>query len=288
MFHGLDCEVLAHSHRGDGRHLVLRLALGEKQAVLKLYGRKRGWLRDSFRDAGHRWLIGKTGMSPRARWRTERDSLAQWRRHGIDVPATLDLPLPPEIPPLRLLMEYVPGEPLSRIVGDPVVPLSEKDRLIERLAVEWGRRHALALAFREPRLVQSHVTLSQVLRVPADALAPERLVTMDFEVAWARRSALPRLPSLEIAHLLDSIARCAPLDQVGPLIAAFVRGYPDGARLSRVVVDVNRGRLPLFAWISRLGLLMRERGPRRKLAVLRHFEAALAQQPERLGPPIAP
>jgi hypothetical protein len=141
-------------------------------------------------------------MTPRARWRTERDSLVQWRRHGFEVPAALDLPLPPGVPPLHLLLEYVPGEPLGRIVGDPGAPLSGKERLIERLAVDWGRRHALALALREPRLVQSHVTLSQVLRVPADALGPERLVTMDFEVAFASLGAAA-LAEFEIAQLLD-------------------------------------------------------------------------------------
>ncbi len=277
--HGLDGEVLARSARGDGRHLVLKISLHGVPAVLKLYGRKRDWLKDTLRDIGHRWLLGKTGMTARARWTTERETLALWRRHGFDVPAELQLPLPAAVPPMRLLSVFVPGKPLYLAIEHETLPLAEKERLIAWLAADWGRRHTLALQLVEPRLVQSHAMLAHVFHVAPGAEAPdsaERLVTFDFEVAWARRSALPRLVSLEIAQLFDSIARWAPVDHIGPLIAAFARGYPDRARLARVVEDVQRGRLPLFAWISRLGLQLRERGPRRKLAVLHHLQAALA------------
>lgn len=277
--HGVEGEVLARSRRGDGRHVVLRVVVSNRDAVLKLYGRKRGWLKDTLRDVGHRWLLGKTGMSPEARWRTETETLELWRRHGFDVPASLDAALPPAMPPLRLLSEWLPGRPLYLPIEDPFLAVAEKERLLERLAAEWERRHALAIELREPRLIQSHAMLAHVFHVAAGAAGPgsaERLVTLDFEVAWARSSAVPRLASLEIAQLLDSIARWAPLEQVGPLIAAFVRGYPARERLVRVLDDARRGRLPLFSWLQRLALALRERGPRRKRAVLGHLERALA------------
>ncbi|MBL8844109.1 MAG: hypothetical protein JNL90_21470 [Planctomycetes bacterium] len=279
--HGLEGEVLARSARGDGRHVVLKIALDGVPAVLKLYGRKRDWLKDTLRDVGHRWFLGKTGMTPHARWATERETLALWRAHGFDVPAELPLPLPSAVPPLRLLSEFVPGQPLYLAVEHATLPLAEKERLIRWVAADWSRRHDLALQLVEPRLVQSHAMLAHVFHVAPGAQgagSPERLVTFDFEVAWARRSALPRLVSLEIAQLFDSIARWAPLDHIGPLIAAFVRGYPSRERLERIERDVLRGRLPLFGWLSRLGLQLRERGARRKLAVLAHLEAALATQ----------
>ena len=287
--HGLDGEVLARSARGDGRHLVLKVAIAGTPAVLKLYGRKRDWLRDALRGLGQRWFVGKTGMSPTARCTTERETLALWRRHGFDVPAALDLPLPAAVPPQRLLLEWLEGELLHRPIARRDVPLAEKVALLERLAADWGRRHVVALREREPRLIQAHAMLSHVFRVPATGAATNlstnaatalRLVTFDFEVAWARRSALPRLISLEIAQLLESVAAWGPLEQLPALIAAFVNAYPDRAVIERLAVDVRRGPLPPFAWIHGIALQLRERGPRRKRSVLRHVETALKERLE--------
>ncbi|MSP15106.1 MAG: hypothetical protein EXR73_00600 [Myxococcales bacterium] len=259
------------------------MAIAGTPAVLKLYGRKRDWLRDALRGIGQRWFVGKTGMSPTARCTTERETLALWRSHGFDVPAALDLPLPAAVPSLRLLLECLEGELLHRSIARRDVPLAEKIALLERLAADWGRRHVVAQREREPRLIQAHAMLGHVFRVPAagdGAAAAERLVTFDFEVAWARRSALPRLISLEIAQLLESVAAWGPLEQLPALIAAFVNAYPDRAVVERLAVDVRRGPLPLFAWINGIALQLRERGPRRKRAVLRHVETALKERPE--------
>ncbi len=290
QLHGLDGELLARSDRGDGRHLVVKVELAGRPAVIKLYGRKRDWLRDVLRDLGHRWIVGKTGMTAAARCRTERETLELWRRHGFDVPAlvepaVLDATLPADLPPLRLVCEYVVGRELSDQIADPGEPLVEKERLLALLAREWSRRHTLAIAITEPRLIQAHAMLAHVIHVAArDGVGDgvghgtvERLVTHDFEVAWAKRSAVARLVSLEIAQLLDSLARAVPQEQLAPLVAAFVRGYPERARLARVGPDVRRGRLPLLGLVTRLGLLVRERGPGRKVAVLAHLEAALRE-----------
>lgn len=266
--HGLDGELLARSARGDGRHLVVKIELGGKPAVVKLYGRKRDWLRDFLRDIGQRFLVGKSGMTPAARCQTERDTLALWRAHGFDVPAALALPLPPEVPPLHLVSEWIEGQLLFVPIRDPRVALSEKQRLLARLAAEWGRRHALALRLREPRLLQTHAMLGHVLWVAAGASGPgsaERLVTFDFEVTWARRAATPRRVAQELMQLLESIAAFAPQEQIGPLIAAFADGYPE------------RGWLPRCNGFARACLWLRERGPRRKQAVVRHLDEARAR-----------
>lgn len=278
MLHGLAGEVLARSARGDGRHCVLKVELGGAPAVLKLYGRKRDWLKDALRSLGQRLVVGKTGMAPATRCRVERETLAVWRRHGFDVPAELALPLPAEVPPLRLLLEWLPGELFHVSIHRADGPLADKVRRLERLARESGRRHAVALAEREPRLVQAHATLVHVMVVPAldGGAAPERLVTFDFEVAWARRSSIPRLIGLELMQLLESIAAFAPLDQIAPLIRAFVAAYPERETMVRLAAAIRRGRLPWFAWFNRIGLQLRERGPRRKQAVLHHLEQALA------------
>jgi hypothetical protein len=297
VLHGLEGEVLARSARGDGRHLVMRVELPAGPAVLKLFGRKRGWLREQVRDFAQRVLVGKTGMAAATRHRTERETLSLWRAAGFDVPALLEWPLPADVPPLRLLLEWLPGTTLSALVYWPHVALAEKERLLGRLARETARRHRQAMELREPRLVQSHASLAHVMVVPATTgpakgapadgsaagsiAAPastpvERLVTFDFEVAWARRSALDWLVALELGQLLDSIASFAPAGQTGGLIGAFVRAYPEPGPLCSLVAAVRRGRAPLLAPLHRLRLQLLERGPRQKLAVLAHVEAVLA------------
>jgi len=282
--HGLEGEILARSARGDGRHLVMRVELAGRPAVLKLFGRKRDWLRDWMRDFGQRVLVGKTGMAPVARQRTERESIEIWRAEGFDVPALLDWPLPAAVPPCRLLLEWLPGELLSELVYQPGVEPEEKQRLLTRLAREMARRHRRALERCEPRLVQSHASLAHVMVVPVAAAPPagaataagERLVHFDFEVAWARRSALERLVVLEVGQWVESIASFAPTEQIGPLIGAFVRAYGETERLRGLVATIRRGRVPLLAPLNRVRLQLRERGPRQRLAVLAHVEAALA------------
>jgi hypothetical protein len=263
---GLEGEVLARSARGDGRHLVLKVELEGAPAVVKFYGRKRAWLRDAVRHLGQRLIVGKSGMTPAARQRTERDTLALWRAHGFDVPALLERALPPRVPRLHIVSEFVAGELLSAAIRDPRLPLAEKQRLLARLAAESGRRHDLALRLAEPRLIQVHAALDHVFYVRENALGAgsrERLATFDFEVVWTRRSGLPALVELELMQLLQSIARSAPVEQVGPLIRAFAAAYPAPERL------------PRSDSATRVGLRRRRQRSERKGAVLRHLEQAL-------------
>jgi hypothetical protein len=272
---GLEAEVLAHSHRGDDRHMVLKIERGGRPLVLKLYGRKRDAIRDFLRDFGHRAIVGKTGMTPEARMRTERATLELWTREGFDVPRLVDdVELPAEVPPLRLLFEFVPGEPAQLLFASGRVPLEAKVPRMEALAREWGRRHARALELDEPGLVQAHATIAHVLISP-QADGTERVVTFDFEVAWQPRHSVKRLISLELAQNLDSLARRASAWHLEALIAAIVRAYPDRSRLERLPKDVRRGRLPVFSALTRLGLWLRERGPGRKLAALELLEREL-------------
>jgi hypothetical protein len=222
--HGLDAEVLASSSRGDGRHQVLRIEHAGKPIVLKLYGRKRDWLRDFLRDLGHRFLVRKTGMTPAARMRTERDTLELWLRHGFTVPRVLDIELPAEVPPLRLALEWIRGRSMRDLLSDPVVNVETKRAVLERAVREWTRRHELALKLREPRLVQAHATFGHVL-VDGDLQT-----TFDFEVVWKGRN-LERLIRLELLGFLGSFGPWIPPQQIDLLLDAVVEHYAPRDRL---------------------------------------------------------
>lgn len=222
--------LLAHSARGDGRHLVIRAhakggATGRFH-VFKLFGRKRTWLRESLRDLGQRVLVGKTGVRAERRARVEREVLDLWRREGFDVPRVeADVALPKGVAPPVVVMEFVAGRPLDQVVADPGVALAEKERLLARLGREWRRRHARAAELDEPKLIQVHASLDHVIHHASHAGSAERLVTFDFEVAWTRRHPIARLAAWELDREHESLARCAPPGELAALRAALARGY---------------------------------------------------------------
>lgn len=278
---GFEAEVLAQSRRGDGRHRVLKIELGGRPVVLKLFGRKRSVLRERLRDLGQRFIVGKTGMAPSVRCRTERETIELWRRHGFDVPALLDVELPPEVPHPRLAFEFVEGGLVTRYLASREVFPQHKRTLIERLAREWSRRHALAIRLREPRLIQAHAFFGHLIRSPREPGRPPRIVTFDFEVGWARRGAVARLASLEIAQYLESLHRWVRPEEFEPLLESFVRAYPDRARLARVAPDARRGKVPWLAPLSALARRVRggDRGARRLPEILAQFERVLQSAP---------
>ncbi len=237
---GLDAEVLAHSERGDGRHWVLKVELDGRPLVVKLYGRKRDWLRDFLRDVGQRFLVGKSGMTPAARMQTERATLELWHRHGFRVPRVLDATLPAEVPKLRLVLESIEGGTVRDLLADPRVPLMEKRRVTAQCVSEWTRRHELALRLREPGLIQVHATFGHVLR------SGDALVTFDFEVAWRRRD-VERLVEIELLGFLGSFGPWVAADQLDLLLETVVAGYSPRDRLAAVARSWRGRRSPADA-----------------------------------------
>ncbi len=205
-------------------------------AVLKLYRRRRSWLREVAGEAAAWFFHRKRGVSVGVRHETERRSLAIWRGNGFDVPATLDRPLPEGVAPPALWMEYCPGP----LLFDAVEP-----GRLERLGAAMDRRHALALETREPLLVHEKGTLKHVI------VCGDRLVTFDFEQGFRR--SFPMLEALaeEVAGYLRSLAQAteeskvqSPESKVGSFedgVKAFLRGYSDMARLRRIAEWGTRG-----------------------------------------------
>jgi len=206
-------------------------------AVLKLYRRRRSWPREVAGEAAAWFFHRKRGVSVGVRHETERRSLALWRRHGFDVPATLDRPLPEGVAPPALWMEFCDGP----LLYDAVSPAR-----LERLATEMGRRHGVALETREPLLVHEKGTLKHVFVVG------DRLVTFDFEQGF--RPSFPMLEAMaeEVAGYLRSLAQAtddesrvpsheSPVKTFEDGIKTFVRGYADTGRLKRIAEWGTRG-----------------------------------------------
>jgi hypothetical protein len=265
---GLEGELLARSERGDGRHRVVSVRIGGRDAVLKLYGRKRARLPTGLRAFGHRFLVGKTGLSALERCETERRLLALWRTEGFAVPELLDAATPEPLAEPHLVLERVDGARFDarlRAAGE-----AELAPVLARFAPEWSRRHALAEARGEPALVHAHPSFAHVLERNGE------LVYFDFEYAYTDRRRVAQLVDVEIAGFVASLQRAAG-PRAAPLLCALVAAYPARERLERVASQGAVGRFRALDGLARALPLLRGRGPRKLRDSIAALGAALGR-----------
>jgi tRNA A-37 threonylcarbamoyl transferase component Bud32 len=259
---GLDGVLLARSERGDGRHQVVSARLGGREVVLKLYGRKRAWLPTWLRGFGHRFLVGKTGLSARL--------LALWRSHGFAVPELVSLTPPEPVDLPLLVMERVSGSTVDARLRDANASPEELEARLLRFAEEWSRRHGLAEQLSEPGLVHAHPGFAHVIDRGGV------FTYFDFEYAYTDRRRVAQLVDVEIAGFVASLRRAA-----GPRAARFLRplvaGYRERARLERVASGGALGRFRALEKVAGRAPFLRGRGPRK----LRESIAALRGELER-------
>ena len=234
--HGLEVLQAGGGH-GLGNALFLDRAAG---ALLKVYrsrrGRSEAW-REALRDVGHRVFEGKRGVSPAARAATEKETLLLWARHGFDVPALIDRPIPTEVTDPALWIEFCPGETLDRALSAEGSAAPAFGERIARLAVDHARRHALALAEGEILLVQEHPTIVHTL------VSGDRLVTIDFENAYASRTSVATAIARELAGTLRSFFRRLEGGESEGRAAfeAFLAAYPEREILAAAVARATSG-----------------------------------------------
>jgi hypothetical protein len=265
---GLDGVLLARSERGDGRHQVVSARLGGRDVVVKIYGRKRALLPTAVRAFGHRFLVGKTGLSASARRDTEARMLALWRAHGFAVPKCLAESLPEPIPEPYLVLERVAGPTVDARLR--TARTAELEPALRAFAGEWSRRHALAESLREPGLVHAHPSFAHLIDREGVFTA------FDFEYAYTDAGRVDQLVDVEIAGFVASLRRAAGV-RAAPWLRALVAGYTDRRRLERAAAHGALGRFRALESVAVWAPFLRGRGPRK----LRECVAALAAELER-------
>ena len=274
---GLDGRLLAVSRRGDGRHQVVSARFDGREVVVKLYGRKRPWFPTLARSFGHRFLVGKTGLSARTRRDTEARLLRLWREHGFAVPEILDLSLPEPDERPYLVLEQIEGRTVQAELRDAAVRLERLEAGISFFGADWCRRHALAERLREPGLVHAHPGFAHLLDRAGE------WVSFDLEYAYTDPRRVETLIAVEIAGFVASLLRAAG-PRAATLMHALVASYPDHDRLARVGRSATVGRFPALDLLSSRLPFLRARGPRK----LRDGVSALARELQaraRGGPP---
>ena len=262
---GLDGVLLARSERGDGCHQVVSTEMGGRAVVLKVYGRKRARLPTALRGFGHRFLVGKTGLSARVRCDTERRLLGLWREHGFAVPAPLAIEPPEPIAAPYLVMERLAGPTVDVRLRDASADAA-LDAALARFAGEWSRRHGLAERLREPGLLHAHPGFAHLLE------AGGAWAAFDFEYAYTDRERVAELCDVEIAGFVASLRRAAGA-RSSALLRALVAGYPERTRLERAARAGAIGRFRALEPLAQRFPALRGRGPRK----LRESVAALGE-----------
>jgi hypothetical protein len=226
-------------------------------ALQKYYASKAGSLRDAWRGALSLVIRGATGSSPAARRRTERETLALWRGAGIDVPADLTDRFPALAGEDVLLLEWIEGKPLDRVLAACGPDRAARDALLRRFAEAWGRRHRIAVERADARFVQFHAGLMHVL------VAGERLVSIDLEQAYLPgRATAPRL-AREVGAVVKSLSKCGDEAAFRADLAVLVAAHPDRALLAAAARRAlgGAGRFRGGRKGDALGLLAEALGP---------------------------
>lgn len=196
-------------------------------AVLKVYYGSRGTLGNLYKSAEN-LLTGQTSYMPRTRLRVERECLDVWRAHGFRVYGTYD-DVRVEAPGCPhggyTLFEYRTGPKLNEYLRTTSIPEEERFDTWRRFLAEWARRHELAIALREPRLVHENGDGKHVM------IFDDGFHWFDFEMVWRSREHTPEHVSHEIIQYLWNISKSIPADMRERLFDETVKTYPSAERL---------------------------------------------------------
>jgi hypothetical protein len=212
----------------DGNR-VWRVNTPSGPVVQKLYRERHGALRILARRLAV-WLAGrKTRPDALGRWRTERDVLAAWRAARLRVPRDRSGEHPELVGECVTLLEFVKGRSMAAILHDSELPRAERDRLLERFARRWSRRHRMVLDSADRRLIQEHGTFDHVL------VHRGRLCCFDFEQAY-RSGPLVLEIAREVSGYMRSLHKTAPDEATFEAdVRALVSGYREPALLRACV-----------------------------------------------------
>jgi len=199
-------------------------------AVLKVYYGSRGtWgrLRKSFANVV---MYGQTSYMPKTRCRVERECLELWSKHGFRTFDVYDVEVkaPSCVPGGYLLLEYVSAPRLDDYLRDESVPVDQRFAKYRDWLPEWSRRHDIAIAEREPKLIHENGDLGHVM-----LLEDGGYLWFDFEMVYRSRAKVADHVSHEIVQYVWDMHRVLPPELRDRFIEETIDGYPVRDRMQR-------------------------------------------------------
>lgn len=244
-------------------------------AVLKVYFGSRGALGRVYKSIANVLLYGQTSYLAYTRRRIERECLALWSECGFrtfEVYEDVEIEAPNCPPGGWLLLEFVDEIKINAFMAD--LERAEDERFVtwRRFLGEWGRRHALAIERREPRLVHENGDGKHVMVLPDG-----EFLWFDFEMIYRSRKSVRWQVAHEVMQYMWEILRhCGP-DMEERLLRETVAHYPERQRLA----DACDLFLRPPGWFMRVARRLdrkraRAKKPSSKYNVARKLRAALA------------
>lgn len=171
------------------------------------------------------------GRGARARRDCERAALELWRREGFDAPEVFD---PPGLDGGRidgpyLVMTYLDGPSLRRVLTDPDVGLEERLATLRRVFGVMRRRHDRAIETAQVRLVHPDSSTGNVV------LAGEGVFFLDLE-AFAKFGGAAKAASVELAKLIRWSVRDLGMQHRRTVLREAMDIYAGRGELLRLIV----------------------------------------------------
>lgn len=209
---------------GAGNYLW-KIPLRGGHAVVKVYFGSRSRFLYWKKTFGNVCITGRSSHMPRARRRTELESIRRWEAHGFRC-----FPLHPEVEVVGLpadgyaVFAFVPGRHFREYFRDASIPLEERMATWRRWVPEWHRRHRAAVAESDPYLVHENGDVKHVM------LWEGGFVYFDFEMIYTGRD-VRMLVGREILAYLRSVGRFFGEELYERMCDELVAAYPDKALL---------------------------------------------------------
>jgi len=243
-------------------------------AVLKVYQGSRSAFEYTLKSFGNIAFCNQTSYMPRARRRTELDSLRLWREAGFRVFGLYeDVEIEGMAPDLWALYEYLPRPRLVDLLGKQEIALAERLALWRGFLPIWHRRHALAVDRAEPRLIHENGDLKHVM-----VLEDGGYLQFDFEMVFRSKRRVKEFVAREILSFLKSLAKTVGRRDFPVFLEETVRSYPDADLLRYTHAFAFANPNPILRLARAVDRLVkpRSRKPYSKYNVARLLEHALA------------
>jgi hypothetical protein len=223
---------------GDGNWLY-KIPFRDDWAVLKVYYGNRNPLLHVKKTFSNLLLTGRTSHMPRARCRTEIESIRVWESHGFRC-----FPMYPEVVfddlPAGgyILFDYVPGEHFRTHFRDTNRTIDERLETLRAWLPEWHRRHRAAIDNDEPRLIQENGDAKHVMLWEGD------WINFDLELCF-RSHDIRDLIGREMLAFFRSIGKCFKIENHDKLMGVILESYPDRSLLMETYLHAIRNHNPV-------------------------------------------
>jgi tRNA A-37 threonylcarbamoyl transferase component Bud32 len=184
------------------------------------------------RDAGAEYFV-KCHHGPGGPRRKDREQqiMRLWEKEGFEVPRIHDIEIP-VLPKPYLVTDLVKGVSLRECLADNAHPTSVKMDFLTKLFMELRRRHELAIARNDPRLIHPDASTGNILCTKSG------FCFIDFEASPRRRDSVMEAAGIEIATLCRWIARDLGVGGLSAILARVLAAYEGREQ----VLDLAAGR----------------------------------------------